>query len=149
MSTCWPALCPSHSETSSTRLLVLGVSGTTPTTSARRQRVLYSCTDTPLVAPVALLAPGVAVVVVAQGLPEAGDVVGGELQSPHPLGALPEVQVRHQQAGRATVYGLQGLPLVGVGHPRLAARDLLQGQVGGVVAVAEGRDVLGGGLDTF
>src|SRR5215203_783931 len=118
MSTCWPALCPSHSETSSTRLLVLGVSGTTPTTSARRQRVLYSCTDTPLVA------PGVAVVVVAQGLPEAEDVVGGELQSPHPLGALPEVQVRHEQASRAAVYRLQGLPVVGVGHPRLAARNV-------------------------
>src|SRR5215208_5882359 len=137
MSTCWPALCPSHSETSSTRLLVLGVSGTTPTTSARRQRVLYSCTDTPLVSPVALLAPGVSVVVVAQRLPEAGDVVGGELQTPHPLGALPEVQVRHEQAGRAAVYGLQGLPLVGVGHPCLASRNALKGQVGRVVAVTK------------
>src|SRR5918997_1834783 len=141
MSTCWPALCPSHSGTSSTRLLVLGVSGTTPTTSARRQRVLYSCTDTPLVSPVALLAPGVAVVVVAQGLPEAGDVVGGELQPPHPLRALPEVQVRHQKPRGATVLWGQWLLVVCVGHPGLSPREVLKGQVGSVVAVAERREV--------
>jgi hypothetical protein len=33
--------------------------------------------------------------------------------------------VRHQQAGRTAVCRLQRLALVGVGHPRLAARDLL------------------------
>src|SRR5262245_47596696 len=143
MSTCWPALCPSHPGTSSTRLLVLGVSGTTSTTSARRQSVLDSCTVTSLVSPVALLAPGVSVVVVAQRLPETGDVVGREPETPDPLGALPEVQVWHQQAGRTAVYRLQGLPLVGVCHPRLASRHVLERQVRRVVAVAEGCDVLG------
>ena len=44
---------------------------------------------------------------VAQGLPEAGDVVGSKLQSPHPLGTLPEVQVRHEQADRASVLWLK------------------------------------------
>src|SRR5687767_15137615 len=116
---------PSHSGTSSSRLLVLGVSGTTSITSARRHRVLRSCTATALVSPVALLAPGVAVVVVTQGLPEAGDVVGGELQPPHPLRALPEVQVRHEQARRSSVLGLEWGAVVCVGHPRLASRDVL------------------------
>src|SRR3712207_5302730 len=106
-------------------LFVLGVSGTTSTTSPRRQSSLRGRPAT-LVAPVALLAPGVPVVVVAQRLPEAGDVVGGELQAPHPLGALPEVQVRAEQARRAAVLGLEGRPLVGEGDPRLAAGDLLQ-----------------------
>src|SRR5215217_4699392 len=128
-------------------LLVLGVSATTSITSARRQRVLRGCTATALVSPVALLAPGVAVVVVAQGLPEAGDVVGSELQSPDPLGTLPEVQVRHQQARRPAVLWLKGFAFVGVAHPSLATRDILQGQVSRVVAVAEGCDVLGGGFD--
>src|SRR5829696_3743377 len=74
----------------------------------------------PLIPPVALLAPGVAVVVVAQGLPEARDVVGGELQPPYPFGALPEVEVWHEQPRRSSVLGLQGLPVVCVDHPRLA-----------------------------
>src|ERR687897_294206 len=56
-----------------------------------------------LIPPVTLLSPGVPVVVVAQGPPEAREVVGSELQPPHPLGALPEVEVRHQQAHRSTV----------------------------------------------
>src|SRR5215218_5094024 len=74
----------------------------------------------PLIPPVALLSPGVPVVVVAQGLPEARVVVGSKLQPPHPLGALPEVQVRHEQAGRSAVLWLKGLPLVGKSHPSLA-----------------------------
>src|SRR5215212_3451825 len=101
----------SHPGNTSRRLLVIGVSATTSITSPSRHKSLRGCTATASVAPVALLAPGVPVVVVAQGLPEAGDVVGGELQAPHPLGALPEVQVRHQQPRRAAVLGLQGLSI--------------------------------------
>src|SRR5215216_2170936 len=90
------------------------------------------------VPPVALLAPGVAVVVVAQGLPEAGLVFGDQPQSSHPLGALPEVEVRHEQAGRTAVLGLERLAAVGVGDPGLTACAIIQRQVCGVAAFAEG-----------
>src|ERR671917_1124633 len=106
---CWPALCPSQPGTSSKRLLVRGVAGRDSTTSPMRQASLGRLISTS-VPPVALLAPGVAVVVVTQRLPEAGYVVGSELQPPHPLGALPEIQVRHQQTRRSSVLWLQGLP---------------------------------------
>ena len=88
-------------------------------------------------------------VVVAQGLPEAGFVFGHEPEAPYPLGALPEVEVRHEQAGRSAVLGLERLAAVGVSDPGLTACDLIQRQVRGVAAVAEGDDVLGGGLDLF
>src|SRR5215217_4323446 len=148
---CWPALCPSQPGTSRKRLLVRGVSGLVSITSPMRQSslrrgVLISAI---LVPPVALLAPGVAVVVVAQGLPEAGFVFSDQPQSSHPLGALPEVEVRHEQAGRTAVLGLERLAAVGVSDPGLAACNLIQRQVRGVAAIAEGDDVLGSGLDLF
>src|SRR5919205_4568782 len=52
---------------------------------------------------IALLPPGIAVVVVAVALPEAGPVAAEELEAAHPLGALPEVQVGHEQAQWPTV----------------------------------------------
>src|SRR5215213_8593488 len=109
-------------------------------------RARSSATSVP---PVALLAPGVAVVVVAEGLPEAGFVFGDQPQSSHPLGALPEVQVRHEQAGRTAVLGLERLAAVGVSDPGLTACDIIQRQVRGVAAVAEGDDVLGSDLYFF
>ena len=57
------------------------------------------------VALVALLEPRVAAIVVAVALPEAGFVVVEQLQTGDPLGALPEVEVRDQQTGRAAVFG--------------------------------------------
>src|SRR5262249_4836017 len=55
------------------------------------------------VATVPFLFPGVAVIVVAERLPEAGAIVRDEPQAPDPLRALPEVEVRHDQAGRPPV----------------------------------------------
>src|SRR5919106_97724 len=118
------------------RLLVRGVSGRVSTTSPMRQsslpRARISATSVP---PVALLAPGVAVVVVAQGLPEAGFVFGDQPQSSHPLGALPEVEVRHERGGRTAVLGLERLAAVGVTDPRLTACDIIQGHIRRVAAV--------------
>src|SRR5919108_2429772 len=51
-----------------------------------------------LVAAVPLFPPRVAVEVVAVGLPEPGLVVLAELEAAHPLGALPEVEVRDQES---------------------------------------------------
>src|SRR5262245_30633864 len=81
------------------------------------------------IATVALLLPGVSVVVVAVGLPKAGPVVVAQLEPAHPLGALPEVEVRDEQAGGAAVFGRDRLALVLVGDPGLAAGDVLERQV--------------------
>ena len=62
------------------------------------------------VALVALLEPGVAPVVVAVLLPEPGLVVVQHPQPRHPLGALPEVEVGHEQAGGAAVLAWQRRP---------------------------------------
>src|SRR5687768_3352154 len=97
-------------------LFARAVSGRLSMTSPMRQVSLprvRRASATALISPVALFTPGIPVVVVAQGFPEAGFVVTQEPQASDPLGALPEVQVRHEQARRATVLGLQGLTLVG------------------------------------
>src|SRR5918992_337829 len=96
---------------------------------------------------VALLFPGVAVVVVAVGLPEARLVVVAQLESANPLGALPEVEMRNEQPRRSAVLGLERLAAVLIRDPRPAADQILERQVGRVVAVAPRRDVAGVGLD--
>src|SRR5205807_8936018 len=91
------------------------------------------------VALVALLEPRVSVVVVAVALPEARLVLGAELDSPHPLRALPEVELRDEQPRPPAVLGLERLAVVGVGDPRLAAGDVLQREIRRVAAVARRR----------
>src|SRR5207247_8858887 len=87
------------------------------------------------VALIALLSPWIAIVVVAVGLPEAGLVLLTQLEPAHPFRALPEVQVRDEQACGSAVLGLERLAVVGEGDPRLAAGHVLHWQVGRVPAV--------------
>src|SRR5215203_3525678 len=122
---CWPALWPSQPGTSRNRLFVRGVSGLVWTTSPTRQASLRG-TLAISVSPVALLAPRVAMVVVAEGLPEARLVLGHEPEAPYPLGTLPEVEVRDEKAGGAAMLRREWFSFVGVGDPGLAPRDLFK-----------------------
>src|SRR6202035_1145226 len=90
---------------------------------------------------VALLRPGIPVVVVAVALPEPRFVMVEELESGHPLGALPEVEMGNQQAGRATVLLWEGLPFVLPDHPGLASGHVGEREVGGVPGVGGGQHV--------
>src|SRR5689334_17891336 len=65
-----------------------------------------------LVAPVPLLAPRITVDVVAVRLPEPRLLLLVEPDLLDPLGALPEIEMRHEHAGRAAVLGRQGLAVV-------------------------------------
>src|SRR5215472_70012 len=98
---------------------------------------------------VALFLPWVSVVVVAVCLPEAGLVGRLEPEAPYPLGALPEVVVRDEHARGAAVLGLERLTVVSEDHPGLAARDVLERQVGRVAAVRVLGHELGCRLDPF
>src|SRR5271165_1713969 len=80
----------------------------------------------------ALLAPGIAVVVVAPALPGARLVVDGEGHAGHPGQALPQVQVRHQQPCRAALGRRQLMPIPTEGQPGRHLDQVVQGQVGGV-----------------
>src|SRR3954454_2903537 len=101
------------------------------------------------VAAVALLFPRVAVVVVAVVLPETRLVLGAQLEAAHPLGALPEIKVRDEQPGRATVLRVERLAPVFIGDPRLAAGQICKRQIGCVAAVTEREYVLGARLDVL
>src|SRR5690606_41187036 len=61
---------------------------------------------------VPLLLPGIAARVVAVALPEARLLVVQDPQARDPLDALPEVQVRHHQPGRAAVFARQRFAVV-------------------------------------
>src|SRR5216684_5041486 len=52
----------------------------------------------------ALLAPWVAVHVVAPEFPETRLVLRRELNAVHPFRRFPEIQMRHEQSGRSTVF---------------------------------------------
>src|SRR6266436_2010226 len=101
------------------------------------------------VARVALFLPWVSVDVVAVCLPEAGLVGRLEPEAPYPLGALPEVVLRDEHARGAAVLGGERLTCVGEDHPGLAARDVLERQVGRVAAVRVLGHEVGCRLDPF
>src|ERR1044071_383057 len=67
---------------------------------------------------IALFLPRIGVVVVAADLPVARLVIADEPHAGDPLGALPEVQVRHQAADRRAVLERQGLAVGAGGHHR-------------------------------
>src|SRR5690242_10631567 len=75
---------------------------------------------------VALFEPRVAAVVVAVLLPEPRLVVVENAQAGDPLRALPEVEVRHEEARRAAVLGRQWLPVELPRDPRATARHVGQ-----------------------
>ena len=81
-----------------------------------------------------LFAPWVAVVVIAELLPEAGGVLQHQVDAANPLGRLPEVQVRDQQSGRPAVLRGKFIASVLVGDPGFAVEQILQRQVGAVPA---------------
>ena len=59
----------------------------------------------------------------------------------------PVLKVGDQQAGRATMLRLQGLAFIGIDDPGLPSRHLVQGQIGGIAAIAEGEHVTGRSSD--
>src|SRR5436190_69559 len=67
---------------------------------------------------VALLAPGIAVIVIAAHFPEARLVEGGELDALDPLGTLPEIELRKNDAERPAMFAADRLA---VPAPRHAA----------------------------
>src|SRR5262245_9120087 len=81
--------------------------------------------------PVPLFGPGIAPHVVAVLLPEAGVVLLQQLEPAHPLGALPEVEVWHQEADRTAVLRSQGLAVVAERQEILGTVEVLKRQVGG------------------
>src|SRR5918992_5764792 len=146
MSTCWPARWLGQPGTSSTSVVARRVSATLSTTSASRQArrrppAPAGGRSAASVAVIPLLAPGVAVDVVAERLPEARLVVLHETEPADPLGRFPEVEVRDQQARRAAMLGLQRLAVVVGGHHALATDQILDRQVGGVTAIAVGNEI--------
>src|SRR6266545_840940 len=80
---------------------------------------------------VALFLPRIAAHVVAVLLPEAWPVAGHELQAADPLGALPEVEVRHEQPQRPAVLGRDGLAVPRVHQHVLGPHEVLEAEVGG------------------
>src|SRR5689334_20394129 len=94
----------------------------------------------PSVTLVALLAPRVAAVVVAVLLPEPGAVPLAQRDPADPLGALPEVQVRHEHPHRTAVLDRQRRAVELPDDPGLAAGDVGQRQVGRVARLGRGHD---------
>src|SRR5215471_18728358 len=126
----------------------------TPTTRARYGETSRSRRASPRrsrparsVAPVPLLAPWVPVIVIAEALPEAWLVLQPEGDAADPLGALPQVQVRHEQPGRPAVLRRELLAVVAEGDPRLPVHQIFERQVGRIAAIGVHERVVGGRVD--
>src|SRR4051794_2647729 len=96
---------------------------------------------TALVALIPLLDPRIAAVVVAAHLPEAGVVVVEHANAGDELGALPEVEVRDEQARRTAVVTRQRLAVGRERDPCLAAGHVVERKVRRVPGGRVGDDV--------
>jgi len=114
---------------------------------AARPEPLAAKRGVPSVSLIPLLAPWVAIVVVAELLPEPGRILQHQVDATNPLRRLPEVQVRDQQACWPAVLRGKIVAVVLVGDPSLAVEQILQRQVCRVTAVAEGHGEVGLSLD--
>src|SRR5262249_61442356 len=83
------------------------------------------------------------------GLPDALAIVSQQPQPANPRRALPEVEVRVEQAGGTAVLGIERLPVVPVRDPRLAAGEVLHGNIRRVAAVRERQRVRAVVVDLF
>src|SRR5688572_11784161 len=90
---------------------------------------------------VSLLAPGVAVHVVAERFPEARLVRWHVAQLAHPFGAFPEIEVGHEEARRSAVFRRERRALIYEGDHALSLREIGDGHVRGVAAVAHRHDI--------
>src|SRR3954454_11153143 len=86
--------------------------------------------------PVALLLPGVGVVVVAVELPEALAVLAHHLELAQELRGLPEVALGNEEPQRRAMVVLQGSAVVGVRDEDVVVVERGERQVRRVVAVA-------------
>src|SRR5688572_8735172 len=93
-----------------------------------------------LVTGVPLFAPRVTVAVIPVHLPEPWLVVLHEAQPAYPLGGLPEIEVRHQEARRSPMFGRERLAVVLPDDQRLSVQQILHRQVGRIAAIAKRRD---------
>lgn len=92
--------------------------------------------------PVALFQPGVAVVVVAVDLPEAGFIHRAEFQRAHKLGTFPEVALGNQCPHRETVIWFQKLAVIFVRQQDVVLHHRFNRQIGGVTVIAVCDDIL-------
>src|SRR5271170_2467187 len=91
---------------------------------------------------IALLLPGITLVVIAALLPESGLVARHELDAPDPFGALPEVEFRHDRAHRAAMLARDRLALPFVGKQHVVIVEMLERKVGRVAVVAVAHQML-------
>src|SRR4029077_19896422 len=141
ISTCCPGRCPRQLATSIRKVFIRGVSTTMSRTSAtchssrRAEPVLPSVTVVPL------FFPWIPTDVIPGRLTEARLVGFHERQAPQPFGALPEIEMRHEQSGGSAVHRLHGR--VGVtGYDRaLAAHQVIDSEVGCIAALTMSHDV--------
>src|SRR5215212_173889 len=93
--------------------------------------------------------PGVAAHVVAALLPEAGLVLGEEADALDPLGRLPRVEARDDEADGAAVLGRDGPAVVRPREERVLGEEVFDGQVRRPAVVESlGDDELRFGRDT-
>src|SRR5579883_136163 len=102
--------------------------GPTVKNSAARRRVKRSA--------IALLRPGIAMVVVSPLFPEARAVGGDEFDAPDPFGALPEIELRHDRAHRPAMLAGERLPLPGMRQQYIVIGEIGERQVGRVIVIA-------------
>src|SRR5687767_9195016 len=107
-------MCPPQPATARVSVFTRGVSVLIATTSAidHARRRGWPADESVSVTLVTLLPPRIAINVIARLLPEARLVLVDEAQAPDPFGALPEIEMRHQEPRRSAMRGRERQALI-------------------------------------
>src|SRR5262245_32474424 len=141
MSRCWPGKCPCQLGTRSFMLFARGVSIAISRTSASCHSSRRTGATAVSITVISLLFPGVAIVVIAQRLPEAALILFHESQSAHPFSTFPKVKMRHEQPRWTTMRWQNRQALVSSRDHALAANQIGDRDICHVTTVAVSHDV--------
>jgi len=86
-------------------------------------------------------------IVIPKRFPKTRFILVEQSETTNPLCALPKVEVRDQQSGRAAVLGCEGLSLTGISYPRLPAQYILDRKIRSVTTITKGYYVPGMVID--
>jgi len=84
---------------------------------------------------------------VAEAFPEPRFVLLHQRNTPHPFGALPQIEMRHKKPCGAAVLRGEIFPVKSESDLCLLVPEILQGQICGVVPVGVRESIRGIGLD--
>src|SRR5918993_5917385 len=95
----------------------------------------YAQSDINSIIPISLFFPRVPAVVISRRFPKARFIFFSEVNTAHPFGTLPKIEVWHHHAGRAAMFRRERFAIIFKGNKGLTVDNVSQRHVGGIATI--------------